>query len=130
MAALAAEYLALLQSEDRLTQPDHKPDRTRPPLFSSVTAQLLNDTTGLSPPYYWAINLVSPVRFSTTVSNLLADNAGTESPTIFREIGPHSALAGPLRQIYETASKPCNYIPSQIRGKDSVVTFLLALGKL
>ena len=130
MAALAAEYLDLLHGEDHLSSDG---DQNEPSVvfFSSVTTKPIRNGTPLASPYYWAINLVSPVRFSGAMSNLLAHHSETNSSkNVLLEIGPHSALAGPLRQICEAASQPCKYIPSQIRGKDSAVSLLSALGIL
>ncbi len=129
MAVLASEYLDLLHGEDiSLALPSGDLAQPKARFFSSVTTKHIKDAAGLASPYYWAINLVSPVRFHSAVSNLLAPN--TEVPGLLLEIGPHSALAGPLRQICQSVGRPCSYIPSQIRGKDSTVSFLSALGKL
>ena len=129
MAALATEYLDLLLGEDMsLTLPSGEQDQIKVPFFSSVTTKYIKDAPGLASPYYWAINLVSPVRFTSAAANLIASQ--TEVPGVLLEIGPHSALAGPLRQICESVGRPCNYIPSQVRGKNSSVSFLSALGRL
>ncbi|KAK4150451.1 putative polyketide synthase [Chaetomidium leptoderma] len=131
MAALATEYLDLLHGEDSFTSSSGKQENRKAVFFSSVTSKPIKDATGLASPYYWAINLVSPVRFHGAVSNLLAQHSWAETPSsILLEIGPHSALAGPLRQICEAAAQPCNYIPSQTRGKDSAASLLSAFGRL
>ncbi|KAF7554946.1 hypothetical protein G7Z17_g2570 [Cylindrodendrum hubeiense] len=66
------------------------------------------------------------VRFSLSVSNLIALN----KDGIFLEIGPHSTLAGPLRQICAAIPRSFNYVSTLSRGKDSMVSFLSAIGKL
>lgn len=130
MAGLATEYLDLLHGEDSITPWNAKQERGKALFFSSVTTKHIKDASGLASPYYWTINLVSPVRFDGAVSNLLAHYRRAECPNLLLEVGPHSALAGPLRQICEAASRPYNYVPSQIRGKDASTSLLSALGKL
>ncbi|KPM42830.1 Lovastatin diketide synthase LovF [Neonectria ditissima] len=122
MVPLSAEYQALLEAELR-TSP--KPSsESKVSCFSSVTGKLAGDELGS--PAYWVANLTSPVRFSSAVSNLTALNNGG----IFLEIGPHSTLAGPLRQICAAIPRPCDYVSSLSRGKDSMISFLSAIGKL
>ncbi|KAH7195357.1 polyketide synthase [Fusarium oxysporum] len=122
MLPLSSEYQALLESElPRLTG---AASSTKVDVFSSVTTELAD--TPLRGPSYWAENLISPVKFSTAVSNLLT----AKQTCVFLEIGPHSALAGPLRQICTSSSQPLHYIPAQSRGKDSSVIFLSAVGKI
>lgn len=95
--------------------------------FSSVTDQTVSKGEELGPSY-WVQNLVSPVRFSTAMSQALH---ALKSSKIFIEIGPHSALAGPIRQIL-TAESSCDdeYINVLTRGKDSHEEVLKAAGQL
>nr|RBQ99445.1 hypothetical protein FVER53263_20062 [Fusarium verticillioides] len=122
MLPLSAKYQNLLESE--LTTFAGPVSSTKIAMFSTVTTELAD--ASLRDPSYWTQNLTSPVKFSTAVSKLLAAN----QPCLFLEIGPHSALAGPLRQICASSSQPCHYISSQHRDKDSSAVFLSALGKL
>nr|ALQ32976.1 putative polyketide synthase [Fusarium sp. NRRL 25184] len=122
MLSLSSEYKGLLESglpKHTGTTPSTKID-----MFSSVTTELAN--TPLRDPSYWTQNLISPVKFSTAVSNLLE----SKQSCVFLEIGPHSALAGPLKRICSSSSHPFYYISSQSRDKDSSAVFLSALGKL
>ena len=68
---------------------------------SSVTSSTLQPEFLLSPSY-WAMNLVCPLQFSGALHSLL-DNARSNitsgGPTVLVEIGPHSALRGPIREI-------------------------------
>ena len=100
------------------------------PFFSSVTARR---EEGVLDAAYWQKNLESPVLFKSAVSLVLdeIDNVA------FLEVGPHSALAGPLRQISSAwqeatgntvASPP--YVSALARGEDSAESFLTAMGKL
>ena len=49
---------------------------------------------------YWVQNLLSPVRFNDAVQKICSNQSDDSLRTdLFVEVGPHSALAGPLRQI-------------------------------
>lgn len=99
------------------------------PFFSSVTGKRFglkdSDTFG---PQYWRANLERPVLFRSAVSGIL------QSPDItnecFLELGPHSALAGPLRQILSHNSSKAPYVASLVCNQNSVENLLQAIGKL
>ncbi len=86
-----------------------KPSTSDVVFFSSVTGKLLEQSDSLTA-RYWQSNLESPVLFRTAVANLLAyhtgnsERLGRSNDLVFLECGPHSALAGPLRQILTEAS--------------------------
>lgn len=124
MKPLGTEYLELLQAENNFSIP-HCDEKAL--FLSSVTCEPVDHSTSFSPEY-WVNNLTSPVRFHSAMANLLSGEATGSS--IFLEVGPHSTLAGPLRDICSTLSKPCNYTPCQIRHQDSTVSFLSAVGKM
>ncbi|KFA77973.1 hypothetical protein S40288_07716 [Stachybotrys chartarum IBT 40288] len=102
------------------------------PFYSSVLGRLLfavgkGDQLG---PRYWQTNLESPVLFNFAVANLISKPPpGCESP-VFLEIGPHSALSGPLRQILTSKSSTAPYVPIMKRRENSLETLLEALGRL
>lgn len=52
-------------------------------------------------PYYWVRNLISPVRFAEALKEMITPSEGDGQNTIdlLIEIGPHSALDGPIEQI-------------------------------
>lgn len=124
MTTLGQEYLDLLSGED-LTR-FNTPQAGRPKFMSSVTCKPVDDAEDFGP-QYWVKNLVSPVRFSTAVRNLLEFVSGR---SMFLEIGPHSALQGPLRQICSATSSPCVYVSAQARGEDCTVALLRAVGRM
>jgi len=98
------------------------------PFFSSVTGQVLTETEDLGSSY-WKRNLESPVLFYPAVKASLEN----ESPNItFVEIGPHSALAGPLRQIFKLVSgkRDLGYVSALIRGNDCSESVLRMAGQL
>ncbi|KAG8162941.1 hypothetical protein KVR01_007419 [Diaporthe batatas] len=95
------------------------------PMYSSVHNLVINRAALLCPKY-WGENLENPVRFHPAVLNILKD----QPHNLFVEIGPHSTLAGPLRQILGEARLPCNYIPAMIRSRNCSKSLLSALGQL
>ncbi|PGG97404.1 hypothetical protein AJ79_09216 [Helicocarpus griseus UAMH5409] len=99
------------------------------PFFSSVTGELLGSAKGAQlGPKYWQANLERPVLFRSAVSGILRSEIIKNE--VFLEIGPHSALAGPLRQILTSESSKAPYIPSLVRRQNSVENLLQAIGKL
>ena len=68
---------------------------------------------------YWVQNLLSPVRFSEAMQTILESQ--TEHDLACIEIGPHSALAGPFKQICQSLSPEARteYFPSIMRGQNS-----------
>jgi acyl transferase domain-containing protein/NADPH:quinone reductase-like Zn-dependent oxidoreductase len=98
---------------------------------SSVTPE--RSTTDINVgPSYWRQNLESPVLFDSAVEQLLQQSA--EDIEIFLEIGPHPALAGPIKQIMQvvkaSGSKIPTYIGSLVRGKDDLQSILELGGNL
>ncbi|KAK2877267.1 Type I Iterative PKS [Arthroderma sp. PD_2] len=71
----------------------------RPAMISSVTMEALepSDISGS----YWQKNLESPVLFGPALTHLLGLKFGREDRLVdcLIEIGPHSALKGPIKQI-------------------------------
>ena len=68
---------------------------------SSVTGGRIISSKELQPEF-WVRNIVQPVLFNDSVLNLCLDSSssdGTPSVDMLVEVGPHSALAGPIRQI-------------------------------
>ena len=99
------------------------------PFFSSVTGRLLGNTKGEQlGPKYWRANLEQPVLFRSAVSGIIKSEA--LKGEVFLELGPHSALAGPLRQIMTSESSKASYVPSLVRQQDSLENLLQAIGKL
>ncbi|KAH7115402.1 hypothetical protein B0J13DRAFT_654214, partial [Dactylonectria estremocensis] len=123
MAALGKMYTQLLENE--LKTLGAWSDSTTATFVSSVTGKAL-EKNFLYGPEYWRSNLVSPVRFSTAVTELV----DLQGDGVFLEVGPHSALAGPLRQICAQASRTCNYASCLIRGDNGVKALLSSFGKL
>ncbi|KAJ6032737.1 Fum1p [Penicillium herquei] len=81
------------------------------PLFSTVTGRVINDASRLDA-RYWRQNLESPVLFSTAIQALLRSDDSKAPNKVFIEIGPHGALSGPLREIfnYHSGGDPPVYL--------------------
>lgn len=95
------------------------------PFYSSVTGGLLRNGETLSASY-WVQNLISPVLFLSTVSAIIDS---VSQPLAFLEIGPHTTLAGPVRQIMKEA-KEAHYIPTLVRNQDALTSLLKTAGEL
>lgn len=101
--------------------------KPRVAFYSSVTGDLISES-GLLDARYWRQNLESPVLFSSAVQSILKDGPNDR---VFVEIGPHSALQGPLRQIFKacSASNP-HYVSALVRNERSSKTILHCVGQL
>nr|AAR85531.1 polyketide synthase [Didymella maydis] len=102
--------------------------------FSSVMGEL-TDKSKLGPDY-WVSNLVGEVKFAESLHALVthSNTDSTEQIQTIIEIGPHSALAGPIRETLEAAEfshkTSIDYLSVLVRRKDAVVTALTLASKL
>ncbi|KAK7702827.1 Type I Iterative PKS [Diaporthe eres] len=72
---------------------------------------------------YWVMNLLQPVRFMDAVE-AVASGKDT-APSVILEIGPHSSLGNPIKQILENLrsqqekaqAQNIAYLPTLVRGK-------------
>ncbi|KAK0126530.1 hypothetical protein ONS95_008126 [Cadophora gregata] len=75
-------------------------------------------------PSYWVDNLTKPVRFSEALTSMCKPVDGYKTGVdIIVEIGPHSALAGPVKQILKANganTMAILYASALIRKKDAV----------
>ncbi|KAI9657994.1 MAG: Type I Iterative PKS [Bathelium mastoideum] len=117
MKSIKSKYAAMLGP-----LPKREPQAA---FFSSVTGTQLNKHFNET---YWTENLISPVLFSPAVAGLLIYS---KSPQMFLEVGPHAALAGPLRQIFKAESaSQSEYVSALVRGQDSVNALLNCAGTM
>jgi acyl transferase domain-containing protein len=84
------------------------------------------DTASLRDPQYWVQSLIDPVRFASTVQVL----HHSHEDAVILEIGPHSSMAGPLRQIHDDESRKPSYVATQKKNEDYHISMLAALGQL
>ncbi|CAG8888844.1 unnamed protein product [Penicillium egyptiacum] len=100
------------------------------PFFSSISGQYLAPAAkSRFGPKYWQTNLECPVLFTSAVSSTIKQHVGP-SKQVFLEVGPHAAMAGPLRQILTQSSSSASYISTLTRRTDSAESWLSALGQL
>ena len=106
-------------------------------MFSSVTGALIDGRAMDS--HYWISNMLKPVKFSQAVQAALSYSGGkrrttrNHTPYVFLEVGPHSALQGPLKQIFdiqEGKNRQIPYVSVLQRGVDAIRSSLDAIGKL
>lgn len=102
------------------------PRQLRIPFYSSVTGEIVSNGECLGSAY-WRRNLESPVLFYSAIKDVL--NGPLKNSTHL-EIGPHSSLAGPLRQIYDEAGSSIKYISALSRNSNSTFSLLTAMGHL
>lgn len=130
MASVAPEYNRLLTGAiaSILNEKDLQWRRPKARMISSVTGEELH-VEHLSADY-WSQNLRSRVLFDSAIS-LLLEQQGVENLGTIVEIGPHSALAGPIKQIF-SAEKVTDvvYVPTFVRNSDSAVQLLKTAGEL
>ena len=80
---------------------------------------------------YWAQNMTSPVRFLQAMEKMCVLGSGGVDTLV--EVGPHSALEAPTRDILKATpglSKNIHYLPTLIRHKDGCSTMLQLVSKL
>ncbi|KIW12713.1 hypothetical protein PV08_09991 [Exophiala spinifera] len=133
MQRIAAQYLEKISG----LQPKSTPSQGVT-MASSVTGQRV--PPGDLGPEYWVRNLVSPVLFLDAVQTLFtasnerrrrARTTHSTNINITVEIGPHSALKGPLRQILQAQDiSGVDYVSVLTRGDDGLQSALDAAGAL
>nr|ART35008.1 polyketide synthase [Fusarium bulbicola] len=97
-------------------------------MVSSVTNSFFKENTVLDEKY-WSTNLTSPVLFNQAVQTALARKDMAIDTLI--EIGPHSALSGPIRQIKaHLGADKVQYLPTLIRGASCAEQALKLAGEL
>ena len=100
-------------------------------MVSSVTGEEVDPE--LLGPYYWVRNLISPVLFADAVKEMVSPADGVDGKNavdLLIEIGPHSALAGPIEQtMAHYGVKGVGYMSMITRGQNAINTSLsLAAG--
>ncbi|KAI0860401.1 hypothetical protein F4860DRAFT_479113 [Xylaria cubensis] len=95
------------------------------PFFSAITGEVI-DRSEMLGPAYWRSNLESPVLFLAATRNLL----GVFPCSLLVEIGPHSALSAPIRQILRLALPDNSYVPTLVRSGNCSQNLLRTAGAL
>jgi acyl transferase domain-containing protein len=98
-------------------------------MVSSVTGSKVDQSQKSIGISYWCDNLRGRVRFDTAVQSLCRDPEFANVKVLV-EIGPHTALKGPVEQIMAENSFDLEYVGSLVRGKDDAVLLLKTAGEL
>ena len=132
MQTIADEYLNSIQDINVMSPP------SAPIMVSSVTGAPI-DLSELDAAY-WVRNMVSPVQFLKAVevvsekpaAGRLRRRRDGKNVDTFLEVGPHSALQGPLKQILtaHNNAESTTYLSVLSRGQNAIATSLEAVGKL
>lgn len=101
-------------------------------IFSSpTTGDRMRSAADISSPEHWIKNMVQPVEFVSSLRNLCVDASVadgqklTPSVDMLVEVGPHGALAGPIRQtmmLPELKETGISYGTCLTRGRSAVAT--------
>ncbi|KAI1826375.1 hypothetical protein F4861DRAFT_537222 [Xylaria intraflava] len=133
MAAVSTAYEDMLAAAIKeIPKKDLSWRRPRSQMISSVTGTAIDPDQQSLPTTYWSANLRNRVLFNTAVQQLSKD-FDFEPITHLIEIGPHSALSGPFKQICQadkTLGSRITYIPSLKRREDDAERLLAVAGAL
>ncbi len=136
MSELAAEYLELLG--DLGCEGDSRAACT---VISTVTGKAISQSKAQQS-QYWVDNMVSQVKFSPALGQICSANkqrSGNKlgadrsigQVTDLLEVGPHSALQGPIKDILSTGSNDnVSYCSVLRRSIPAMETLLDAIGRL
>ena len=120
MELIAGDYYSSLR---KLPYPEKSSDVR---FFSSLTGKEAQHEELDSS--YWVRNLTSPVKFAQALHHLAAPSGEFATGVdMILEIGPHSALQGPIKQTLRTlggAAEKIPYATTLARKKDAVDTML------
>ncbi|KAK8044980.1 polyketide synthase [Apiospora rasikravindrae] len=122
MEVIAKDYMNAIK--------DMQPaDRSEVQMYSSLLGSRLDSTLSLGAEY-WINNLTKPVLFSTGLQSLCTE----AQPDVIVEVGPHSALEGPIKQILKACGKDIaaktKYFPSLVRNTDATEAAMALAGHL
>jgi len=142
MEKVAADYLEALGELPVIshqTNGDAVAATEKPQMFSSVTGERMN-IPELTQPAYWVRNLVSRVRFTQAIQSMTAHLLGRRKTggdniagrDVLVEIGPHSALQMPIKDIIQatTGAKNMDYEPSLSRNLEPLTSLANLAGTL
>lgn len=129
MSAVAPVYNnLLLEAYRNLDKESLSWRQPRATMISSVTGKEHKEDH--VPIQYWSDNLRSPVRFDAAITTL-GHTAVLKDVGCIVEIGPHSALAGPFKQICLANNfEQFKYMPTLVRNTDDSIQLLKVAGEL
>ncbi|KAF7532113.1 hypothetical protein G7054_g8247 [Neopestalotiopsis clavispora] len=88
---------------------------------SPVTGNKITSPSTLAPEH-WAHNMTQPVLFSQALENMCFEETGSLNVDMIVEVGAHSTLAGPIRQILKTRDTELPYVSCLKRPDNAVDT--------
>jgi acyl transferase domain-containing protein len=120
MQSMAADYAAVIAPEIEVSN-------YMIPMYSTVTGEKIDNPAGLDSTY-WSRNLTSTVEFNKAIRVMLQSMPDRDQ--VFIEVGPHSVLQGPLRQIFESVKAKGHswYIPTLMRSQSAEDSVLRTAG--
>lgn len=108
--------------------PSFRQQRSYPKIsmVSTVTAKAVEGNLDVS---YWRQNLESQVLFRDAIAGLVMNQDLNIDKLV--EVGPHSALASPIRQtLAKFSEKRVDYLPSLVRRENPAESMLTLAGRL
>lgn len=129
MRAVSEEYRACLG--------DFSPQPSSVTFYSTVLGKAI--PTSQLGPAYWVRNLCNPVEFVSALDDVMHDDADRarlksedKLPHLVVELGPHSALAGPIKQVKTARGllQGMEYYSVLSRGRDACTTLTAAMASL
>lgn len=79
-------------------------DDTPAVIFSSaVTGGRMTSLRDIAAPEHWVASLTQPVEFVQAFTDMVLDKSGAANVDVLLEVGPHTALAAPIREILSLA---------------------------
>ncbi|KAF7587147.1 hypothetical protein BBP40_007675 [Aspergillus hancockii] len=122
--AYHSHHMTLVSASYRTLMADIQPQTSHIQFYSSLFARKAQSTElGSS---YWVENLLSPVNFVGGLQSLLREGKSSSQKPIntLIEIGPHSALEGPIRETTQryAGGQDIKYFPSLRRKLDAIET--------
>ena len=124
MQKIARGYQSSIQGLSKANQPS-----LRTLMISSLTGEKVPSIDVLSSADYWVSNLVEPVRFSQALSHVVSAPTSkklghTHQEVIYDviEIGPHSTLKAPTKQILRVAAAKRNIRYHSVLSRDEPST--------
>lgn len=115
MNLVAKEY------KDALESLDEPKSASRTKFYSSLYGRQIEGVE--CDAAYWVDNLTRPVRFSEALDSMIRSASDEEASIgLLVELGPHSALQGPIKQILQAAGrgKDVSYSSALVRKRSAV----------
>ncbi|MCJ1466203.1 hypothetical protein MMC07_004822 [Pseudocyphellaria aurata] len=103
-----------------------KPGKSSYPKFYSSLNGCRTETDMLDS-NYWVENMISPVQFSKAVDCLCAESQNgppEDAIDVLIEIGPHSALSAPIKEIFKSNLSSIKYLHCLARNMNASITTL------